>query len=484
MTTSTQIEPARLIIGEKIGPSASGETAPVHSPASEAVIGSYPLATGAEVDAAVAAARAAFAEWRAVSAYRREGIIRRATAHARTHSDRIGYLMALESGKPLAQSAKEVIGACDCIDYYAAEAARVEGTINQTEAADIRSYVTKVPVGVVAAITPWNYPVALLSWKLGPALAAGCAVIVKPTPVTPLSPSAFCRALVEGGLPPGLLGFVTGDDRTVAQHLITHPGVDKLAMTGSTAVGRRLLELVAPQLKHATLELGGHCPAIVCADADLELAATQIAYKAFRNMGQSCSSMNRIYVHRSVHDELVARLVTAAEAMTIGDGLEPGDVDLGPMCTRAARDKVEAHVADALAKGAGLACGGRVPDGRDRGHYYLPTVLTGFGDDMLLAHEETFGPVAPIAAFDDLDAAVTAANDSRYGLVSYLYTRDLATTHRVADRLEAGTVCVNTVAVNTPYAPYEGWKDSGFGVELSRRAIDEYLRRKHLKIGL
>ena len=316
-------------------------------------------------------------------------------------------------------------------------------------------------------------------------MAAGCTVVVKPTPVTPLSPLAFCHALIEGGIPAGVINCITGDGAALGAALVAHPDVAKIAMTGSTATGKKILESCGPSLKKVSLELGGHCPAIVCADADLDLAAKIIAYKGFRNMGQSCSTIARVYAHRSVHDALVEKVKAIAEKMTIGDGVTDPAVDLGPMATAEARGKVRAHVDDALEKGAHLIYGGKIPDGEPyaKGFFYLPTILTSATPEMRTMREETFGPVVPFVAFDDLDDAIRQANDIEYGLVSYLFARDYATIARVSEALEAGTICVNHGAVNTNYGPYEGWKDSGFGVELGRRAIYEYLKTKHIKIA-
>jgi succinate-semialdehyde dehydrogenase/glutarate-semialdehyde dehydrogenase len=460
-------------------------SADVRSPATGAVIGSYVLAESQHVEQAILLAHQAFRRWATVVAHEREALIRKATRHVRTKAAEIGRLVTLEQGKPFAQAQAEITGACDIIDYYAAEAVRIEGQVLATEKGDLRSLVISQPVGVVVAITPWNYPVALLSWKLGPALAAGCSVIVKPTPVTPLSPYAFCHALLEGGLPAGLLTFLTGDDAVVGQALIAHPKVAKIAFTGSTATGRNLMRSAGPLFKKITLELGGHCPAIVCDDADLPAAAKAIAYKAFRNMGQSCSSINRIYAHRSIHQELSRLLVIEAGKLTIGDGLEPPDVDLGPMTTKSALDKVKAHVADAVSKGANVLIGGEAPPERSsNGNYYQPTVLTNMSHDMLMMREETFGPVAPLMAYDTLEQALALANETEYGLCAFVFTRDLGRTMYLSEHLEAGSVCVNHVAVNTSYGPYEGWKSSGVGVELGRDAINEYLQRKHIKIAV
>ncbi len=485
MDRITQIHPELHINGED-RPASDGARFPLHSPATGEPIGSVPRATLTDLDAAVDAAHNAFRTWSVLTAYDREKIIRKATAHVRTQADRIGRLMALEQGKPFHQSRSEIGGACDTIDYYAAEGLRIEGWTNPTEDRGYRSWVNWQPVGVCGLITPWNYPVSLLSWKLGPALASGCTVVVKPTTVTPLSPLAFCQALTTGGLPPGVVNGITGPGAVLGEALVRHPKVARIAMTGSSDTGKRILTLAAPFLKKVSLELGGQCPAIVAADADVALAARTIAYKAFRNCGQSCSSVNRVYVHASVHDALVAGLRTAAEAMTFGDGLTDPAVDLGPMATREGLETVREHVADALAQGAGLITGGSAPEGPEfaRGHFYRPTVLIRCTHSMRVMREETFGPVVAVAAFDDLEDAVARANDSVYGLVSYLFTQDYTTTVRVGEALQAGTVCVNHGAVNTNYGPYAGWKDSGYGLELSRRAIFEYLKPKHMKVAL
>jgi acyl-CoA reductase-like NAD-dependent aldehyde dehydrogenase len=475
-----------LLINAERRASSDGTRSEVKSPHDGRVVATVPRATSADLDAAVQAAHAAFKKWSVLTSCEREKIIRKATAHVRTKADEIGRLMALEQGKPLAQSVSEIGGSCDTIDYYAAEGVRIEGWTSPTEDKAYRSTVTYHPVGVCGLITPWNYPVSLLSWKLGPALATGCTVVVKPTTVTPLSPLAFCAALAEGGSPPGVVNCITGSGATLGEALVKHPLVAKIAMTGSTAVGKQILAAAAPYLKKVSLELGGHCPAIVCADADLDLAAKIIAYKGFRNCGQSCSSVNRVYAHASIHDTLVGKLRVIAEKMTMGDGLTDPRVDLGPMATADGVETAHTHVTDALQHGATLVCGGRKPDGEQfaKGNYYLPTILTGCTQTMRVMQEETFAAVVPFAKFDSLDEAIALANDTAYGLVAYLFTREYATVVRASEALETGTVCVNHGAVNTNYAPYAGWKDSGYGVELSRRAVFEYLKPKHTKIAL
>lgn len=467
-------------------PAAEGARTELRSPATGEVIGSVARAAESDLNEAVASAHAAFPAWSARTAYDREKVLRRAAAHVRTKADELGRLMALEQGKPLGQARSEIAGACDTLEYYAAEGPRIEGWSNPTEDRAYRSWVNWQPVGVCGLITPWNYPVSLLSWKLGPALATGCTVVVKPTTVTPWSPLAFCAALTEGGLPAGVVNCIPGPGVALGEALIRHPQVAKIAMTGSTDTGKRILSVAAPYLKKVSLELGGQCPALVAADADVELAARTIAYKAFRNCGQSCSSVNRVYVHADLHDALVARLREVADAMTLGDGISDPAVDLGPMATRDGVTTTAAHVADALSLGALLVTGGSAPTGEAyaRGNYFSPTVLTQCTPAMRVMREETFGPVVGISRVARMEDAISLANDTAYGLVAYLFTRDLATTVRVSEALEAGTVCVNHGAVNTNYGPYAGWKESGYGLELSRRAVFEYLKPKHVKIAL
>lgn len=475
-----------LWIHHRSVPAASGGRTDVRSPHDRRTVGSVAAADLKDLDEAVAFAHIGFNGWKALTAYERERIIRKASAHVRTQSEAIGMLMALEQGKPLSQSISEVISACETLDYYAAEAPRIEGWTNPTEDRSYRSWVIHQPVGVCGLITPWNYPVSLLSWKLGPALASGCASVVKPTSVTPMSPLAFCKALSEGGIPPGVINVITGSGSKLGNAMVQHPGIAKIAMTGSSDVGKRILQNAAPFLKKVSLELGGQCPAIVCADADLDLAAKVIAYKGFRNCGQSCSSINRVYVHKSLHESLVQKLRAMAAKLSIGDGITNPSVDLGPLTTDEGVRTIEAHVADAVAQGAELVYGGRRPEGAEfaLGNYFLPTLLDHCRPTMRVMREESFGPVVPVAAFDSNDEAIALANDTPYGLVSYLFTRCHSNTLKISEALEAGTVCVNQGAVNTNYGPYSGWKDSGYGVELGRRAIFEYLKTKHIKSAI
>ena len=483
MSTMNSID---LLIDGTSRPASDAGRVEVRSPANGQVVGSVARATLDDLQSAVDAAGRAFLKWSAVTAYEREKIIRKATAHVRTQVDALGRLMALEQGKPLAQARSEIVGSCDTLDYFASEGPRIEGYTNPTEDPSYRSWVIYQPVGVCGLITPWNYPVSLLSWKLGPLLATGCTAVIKPTPVTPMAPIAFCKALTDGGIPPGVLNAISGPGALLGEALVRHPEVVKIAMTGSTATGKRIMEMAGPMLKKISLELGGQCPALVCADADIDLAAKVIAYKGWRNMGQSCSSVNRVYAHSSIHDALVQKLRVIGEGMTLGDGLSNPNVDLGPMATRDGLATVELHVADAVQQGARLICGGKRPPGEAfaAGHFYQPTLLTEVSSSMKVMREETFGPVIPVVRFDKIDDAISQANHTAFGLVAYLFTRDFANTVKVSEALEAGTVCVNHGAVNTNYGPYAGWKESGYGVELSRRAVFEYLKTKHVKVQL
>lgn len=473
-----------LYVDGKSAPAADESIITIYSPANGEAIATIARATMDDVNKAVETAHTGFKEWSKLTAYQRETIIKKATAYVRTQADRIGMLMALEQGKPFNQSKSEIIGSCDTLDYFASEGVRVEGYVNQTEKTGVFSMVKYYPVGVCALITPWNYPVSLLSWKLGPALAVGCSVVVKPTTVTPLSPMAFCMALVEGGIPAKVIGVITGQGAVVGDSLVKHPLVKKVAMTGSTETGKKLMQTVAPYLKKISLELGGQCPAIVCEDADVQNAATIIAYKGFRNMGQSCSSVNRVYVHTSQHQEFVVALKKHAEKLTIGDGVSDGAVDLGPMATADGVLTSRLHVEDAISKGASLVTGGRTPEGvqYEKGFYFLPTILDNCNADMKVMQEETFGCLVPVETFETIDEVIEKANASNYGLVAYAFTKDFKTSMLLGEQLEAGTVCINNGAVNTNYAPYAGWKDSGYGVELSRNAVFEYLETKHIKI--
>jgi len=478
---------AQLVVGcEAVAADGHGEQTAVINPADQTVIGYAPVAGAGLVDAAVTSATEAFRRWSARPAAQRAAHLEAIAAWIRSSERQLTHSLTLEQGKPLSEAASEVETAARAFDFYAAEAVRVNGEIIPTESATLRSLVIRQPFGVVAAITTWNYPLGLMAWKIAPALAAGCTVVAKPAEQTPLTVlDAISGAVAAAGLPPGVLNSLNGDGAGAGRLLAGHPGVAKISFTGGTQTGRRLLELAARDIKSVTLELGGHSPMIVCADAPMELAVADGVKGSFRNAGQLCNSVNRIFVVRSVADEFVTRFAAQAAKLVVGPGLGDPGPDLGPLSSAGALERVERHVADARDHGAEVLTGGaRPPDERLRdGFYYLPTVVLG-GPDLVMLREETFGPVAPILVVEDLDEAISRANALDYGLVCYLYTRDLRTSIESAERLEFGTVNVNNVGGGDVSFPYSGWKHSGLGVELGRAGLAEYLRTKNVRLEM
>jgi succinate-semialdehyde dehydrogenase / glutarate-semialdehyde dehydrogenase len=457
----------------------------VINPADQQVVGYAPAAGEQLVDDAVQAAQRAFGDWSALPAARRAAHLSVIAGWIRGHAAELARTLTLEQGKPLSESASEVSAAAAAFDYYAAEAVRVYGQMVPTDSPTLRSLVIRQPRGVVAAITTWNYPVGLMAWKLAPALAAGCTVVAKPSELTPLAALGLIRGAAESGLPPGVLNSVSGTGPAAGSYLAAHPGVAKISFTGGTRTGQHLLALAARDIKSVTLELGGHSPMIVAADAPLSLAIPDAVKRSFRNAGQLCNSVNRIFVVRSVADEFTARFAAAAARLTVGPGLADPEPDVGPLTSAAARDRVERHVADARRAGAEVIAGGARPadERTSAGFFYLPTVVRG-GDGLLMLREETFGPVAPVVVVDDLDEAIGRANALDFGLVCYLYTRDLRTSFAAAERLEFGTVSVNSVGGGDVHYPYAGWKRSGLGVELGQQGLEEYLRVKNIRMEI
>lgn len=477
--------PAHMLIDGRWVDAAGGGQMDVINPATGEVIGSVPAGTEDDVERAARAAHGAFASWAGAAPKERARVLREAARLARSRREELGRLLTMEQGKPLKEAMGEIDASADALEYYAEEARRIYGEIYPTDRANRRSLIIKQPVGPVAAIGPWNYPVLLLAWKVAPALAAGCTVVAKPPSITPLAVTAFLACLEEAGLPPGVLNIVMGSGGRVGRAVVQHPLIRKIALTGQTETGKDIMRMAADGLKRISLELGGQCPLIVAPDADLDQAAYGAAYRAFRNMGQICNAVNRIYVHEDVYEPFVERVVEEARRLRIGNGLEEA-VDLGPLTTEDGRQTCRVHVQDALDKGARLAYGGKEPEGEAyaRGYFFLPTVLTDCHHGMRVMQEETFGPVAPIMKVRDLDEAVRLANDSPYGLVAYLYTRDLKTAFEVSERLECGTVGVNNVSGGEVPFPYGGWKESGIGLELSAYGLDEYLLVKHIRMDL
>ncbi|WP_284313957.1 aldehyde dehydrogenase family protein [Labrys miyagiensis] len=453
----------------------------VVNPATEEVIGAVARSDAAIVDHAVKAARKAFPAWRDLGAHRRADILRKAGERVSANRQSIGEAMTKEQGKPLNEALGEVDKLAKTFAYYAEEAVRVLGYTAPNEEPGHLSLVEKEPMGVAAAITPWNYPVELIGWKLGAGLAAGCTMVVKPSEWTPLSAIGVIKCLEEAGLPAGVVNLVNGDGPTTGQALVSHPDIDKIAFTGSLRVGEEIFRTMGG-IKSVSLELGGNCPLLVAPSADLAAAVKGAVRRSFRNMGQVCIAINRIYVHRPLYETFVGEMIAAAGKLVIADGLATPTADLGPMTNAAGLAKVREHVADALAKGARLGCGGKRPGDKPVGHFYEPTVLADCTQDMLVMNSETFGPVVGISAYDTLDEAIALANDSQYGLAAYAYTRDAGEMFDLAKKLSFGSVAINNVDAGIINAPYGGRRKSGTGFEHGREGMEGYLQFKHVRI--
>ena len=466
-------------------PPSSGRRFDVVNPVDAQVMASAALASVAEAARAVEAADRAFGTWSRTTGDERAKVLRAAAAAVSARSEELATVLTREHGKPLADARKEIKAAIDTFDFYAEEARRIGGELAPSRSRTARSLVLRQPVGVVAAITPWNYPVSLMAWKLGPALAAGCTVVVKPSSAAPVA-CAIVAGIVGEIAPRGVVNVVTGEASVVGDELVRNPLTRMIAFTGSTATGQELMRAAAADLKHVLLELGGQTPFVVFKDADLDLAVKDGVKRAFRNNGQICNAVNRIYVEEEVAAEYVDRFVKETASITIGDGLANPTVDLGPMIDQKGLDRTQRHVDDAVAKGATVLCGGgraAVPGSPD-GFFFQPTVLTNVTPDMLVMHEETFGPVVGIATFKGLDDAVSLANSTEFGLVTYAYTSDLRTAFGFGERVESGTVAINTVSPDSLLAPYPAWKHSGIGLELGHQGLEEYLHVKHLLLEL
>ena len=459
----------------------AGSRCEVRNPASGALLGTVPDMGAAETRQAIDAAHAAFPAWAGMPAKQRAQVLRRMHDLMMQHQHDLAVLMTAEQGKPLAEALGEVAYSASYFEWFGEQAKRMDGDTVPGHAADKRILTLRQPVGVVAAITPWNFPSAMLGRKLGPALAAGCTVVCKPALQTPFSALALGVIGERAGLPPGVMNIVTGADApAIGAEMTANPKVRKLGFTGSTAVGKQLMAQCATDLKRLSLELGGNAPFIVFDDADLDAAVAGAIASKFRNTGQTCVCANRLFVQAGVYEAFAEKLVAAVRALRVGDGLR-GETDQGPLIDARALAKVEAHIADALARGARVAIGGhRHPLG---GTFFEPTVLLDANDDMLLAREETFGPVAPLLRFESEDEVVRRANATEFGLAAYFYTRDLARSWRVSEALQAGMVGINTGLISTEVAPFGGVKQSGSGREGSKHGLDDYTELKYVCIG-
>ena len=482
MTTATKTALFReqaFVDGEWVDAD-NGQRFDVQDPATRQRIGSVPDLGAAETERAVAAADAALPAWRATLAKDRAALLREWFRLIVDATDELAAIMTAEQGKPLFEARGEIGYAASFVEWFAEEARRIDGEIIPTPAADRRLLVIKQPVGVCAAITPWNFPAAMITRKVAPALAAGCTVVVKPAEQTPFSALALAALAEKAGFPKGVFNVVTGDSKVIGGVLTSSPTVRKLSFTGSTAVGRLLMEQCAPTLKRLSLELGGNAPFIVFDDADLDLAVKGAISSKFRNTGQTCVCANRMYVQAGIYDEFARRLAEAVRKLKVGAGTEEG-VHIGPLINDAAIEKVESHVTDALSHGAKAVLGGQRHE--RGGTFFEPTVLTEVTPAMRVAREETFGPVAPLFRFESEDEVVRMANDTEYGLAAYFFTRDVGRVFRVSEALEFGMVSVNTGVFSSEVFPFGGIKQSGVGREGAHAGIDEYLELKSLCIG-
>ena len=455
-------------------------SAAVNNPATGETLGTIPHMGALETARAIAAAAAAWPAWRKKTAKERSALLRKWNDLMLENADDLALIMTAEQGKPLPEARGEIVYAASFIEWFAEEGKRIYGDTMPSPWPDRRIVVTREPIGVCAAITPWNFPSAMITRKVGPALAAGCPIVVKPAELTPFSALALAVLAERAGIPPGVFNVVTGSARAIGFEMTSNPTVRKLSFTGSTAVGRLLMEQCAPTIKKISLELGGNAPFIVFDDADLDAAVEGAMASKYRNAGQTCVCANRIYVQDGVYDAFAAKLVTAVGKLKVGNGVEPG-VTQGPLIEEKAVQKVEQHIADALAKGGRLLLGGKR---HALGHsFFEPTVIADVTAAMQVAGEETFGPLAPLFRFHTDEEALALANDTEFGLAAYFYSRDMGRVWRIAEGLESGMVGVNTGLISNEIAPFGGVKQSGLGREGSRYGIEDYLVIKYICMG-
>lgn len=467
-------------IGGRWTAAADGRRVVIRNPANGSIVGEVPLMGAVETRSAIEAAATALPSWSRKTAKERAAVLRRFADLMIANTNDLAVIMTAEQGKPLAESKGEIAYAASFIEWFAEEGKRVYGDVIPTFRADSRVLVLRQPVGVAAAITPWNFPAAMITRKLGPALAAGCTFVCKPAPQTPFSALALAELAQRAGIPDGVFNIVTGDAEQIGGELTRNTLVRKLSFTGSTAVGKKLIAQCADTVKKVSMELGGNAPFIVFNDADLDAAVQGAMASKYRNTGQTCVCANRIYVQSGVYEAFAAKLAQAVSALRVGDGLQ-GPTDQGPLIDQRALEKVQMHITDAVQHGARIACGGK-PHALG-GTFFEPTILLDVTSQMRVAREETFGPVAPLFKFETEADAIRMANETEFGLAAYFYTRDLARSWRVQEALEYGLVGVNTGLMSTEVAPFGGMKESGLGREGSRYGIDEYTEMKYVCVG-
>ncbi|WP_068775658.1 NAD-dependent succinate-semialdehyde dehydrogenase [Paenibacillus sp. FJAT-26967] len=472
-----------LINGEWI-PSGSGKTNPVLNPSTLKEIATVPVCGKEETLQAISAAHQAFQTWSATSAYERSAILMNWYSLMMEHQDELAKLMTAEQGKPYEEAKGEIAYAASFISWYAEEGKRLYGDIIPASTANKRMFVIRQPVGVIAAITPWNFPAAMITRKVAPALASGCTCIVKPAGQTPLTALYMAKLAEEAGVPAGVLNVITGKSSVIGDTLFEDSRVAKVTFTGSTEVGKHIMRASAATMKKISLELGGHAPVIVLDDADAELAAEQTLLSKFRNAGQTCVCANRIYVQKGIRLKFERLLGEKMARLKVGDGMK-SDTSIGPLIDEDGMNKVIRQVENAVSRGAKIVTGGQAVKiaGHD-GYFYEPTLLTGVDASMEIMQEETFGPVAPIVEFEDPEDAVRQANDSPFGLASYLFTSNLNQAIRIAERLQFGIVGVNDGLPSSAQAPFGGMKESGLGREGGKYGIEEYVEIKYISLGL
>ena len=471
------LETRCLIAGEWIS---AEKSFAVNNPATGEEIARVPSLGREAVDRAVAAAAAAMPAWAGMTAKQRAVILRRWFDLMIANADDLAAIMTAEQGKPLAEARGEIVYAASFIEWFAEEGKRIDGDVLPSHDRNMRLVVVKQPIGVTAAITPWNFPAAMITRKAGPALAAGCPMVIKPASATPLTALALCRLAEEAGVPAGILSCVTGGAAEITDAFCTNSLVRKISFTGSTEIGRQLMEKAARHITKLSLELGGNAPFIVFDDADLDAAVQGAMLSKFRNAGQTCVCANRIYVQAGVHDAFVEKFSAAIRALRVGDGSAAG-TEIGPLINQGAIDKIESHIADATAKGGTVVVGGK--RSALGGNFFEPTLVTGATSAMLVANDETFAPLAPVFRFKDEAEVIALANDTCFGLASYFYARDIGKVWRVAEALEYGIVGVNTGLISTEVAPFGGVKESGLGREGSKYGIEDYLEIKYICMG-
>lgn len=470
-----------LINNERIGPGDVRESYALINPATEVEFSQVPLATECDINKAVESASKAFETWSHLTPAERGRYLRTASEIVLERSEEIGLIITMEMGKPKQEAIGEVKKAGIALRYYAEEGERVYGRVIKNDDIRFESYVLYEPLGAIAAITPWNYPLELLCWKTAAALAAGCTVVAKPASITPLSSVNFLQCLVDAGIPPGVVNVIFGSGATIGMKLITHPLIKKVAFTGSTDVGKRIIKICQENMTKYSVELGGQCPFIVCRSSDLELAAADATRRTFRNMGQICIAVNRIYVQEDVYDPFLKLFTDKASKLVVGDSLLHPESELGPMATQGGIKKVEGHVADALSKGARLLCGGKRPEGLTNGFFFQPTILADTNHTMKVMREESFGPIVGVMPFKTAEEALRLANDTEYGLASYVYTNDLYESEFFIRSLQSGNVALNNPDAGVMNAPYGGWKNSGDGYEHGPEGMFGYLLTKHIR---